>query len=159
MKSKSSSGSALLLVFTVSFILSLAALRCWRISSMMVDIQYQRELFYKNFYLSQRVFNSGIDLTCKKFNNFLKLKKSVSVDVNFCLTDVEIKNGNFAHVTVSTLAKNTNCLLISASLSQKNEIVCNMRCLLERKISEKNKETKEQRIYFVVNNFTLSTSL
>ena len=174
MKIKCSCGSALLLVFIVSFVLSLSALRCWRLSSLMCDIQYQRELFYKRFYITRRIFNAGVDLTCKKFDSFLKLKKPISVDVNFCLTDVELNNANVAHMTVLKFGKVADCVLISVSLLQKNEVVCNMRCLLKRAapvktvpalavrdhtVNAEKKYAKEKRIYFVVNNFTLSSAL
>jgi len=178
-KYKCSCGSALLLVFVISFIVSLAAMRCWQVSSLICDVQYQRELFYKRFYMTNRILNAGIDLACKNFDTFLKLKKTTdvatSVDVNFCLTDVEIKNANIARLTVSKLAPKTrqvstrnglskyikkpknidlgkDRLLLSASLVNNNEIVCNLRCLLER-----NANGKE--VSFVVSHFTLSSSL
>lgn len=159
MKIKFCDGSALLLVFIISFVLSLAALRCWRVSSLMCDIQYQRELFYKRFYLAQRILNSGIDLSCKNFDSFLKLKKTTSIDLNFCLTDDEIRNSNAARLAVSGFIKIVDCLVLSASLVQKNEVVCNLRCLLERKINAEKKKAEDKRIYFVVNNFTLGASL
>lgn len=195
MKPKLSRGSALLLVFIVSFVVSLAAIRCWHVSSLMCDVQYQRELFYKRFYLTNRILDAGIDLACKNFDTFLKLKKTTdvatSVDVNFCLTDDEIKNANVARLTVSKFVLKTRqilakqalssqalssqvlasqvlarsvhqanldlgakaeCLLLSASLVINNEIVCNLRCLLER--SKNGNGTS-----FVVTHFTLSSSL
>ncbi len=174
MKSKLSCGSALLLVFIVSFVVSLAAIRCWHVSSLMCDVQYQRELFYKRFYLTNRILNSGVDLTCKNFDTFLKLKKPTDVDVNFCLTEVEIKNANVARFTVfAPKAKSeiktkqsvckTDCLVLSASLVNGNQIVCNLRCLLERNANGNlNAETKDQNgtgISFMVTYFTLSASL
>lgn len=190
MNNKFSSGSALLLVFVISFVVSLAAIRCWQVSSLICDIQYQRELFYKRFYLTSRILNVGIDLACKNFDTFLKLEKTtgastssdaISVDVNFCLTDVEIKNANIARFTVSkfvpqirrvlskpgpktkSLILGTECLLLSASLVNNNEVVCNLRCLLERNTNGNlNAEPKDQKSNgrsFVVTHFTLSSSL
>ena len=195
MKYKRSCGSALLLVFVISFVVSLAAMRCWQVSSLICDIQYQRELFYKRFYMTNRILNAGIDLACKNFDTFLKLKTSTdvatSVDVNFCLTDVEIKNANIARLTVSKLApqvrqvsmrrvstryvstkstqKTKNLvqgkdrLLLSASLVNNNEIVCNLRCLLERKtngsLNAEKKDQNDKGMSFVVSHFTLSSSL
>jgi len=189
-KYKCSCGSALLLVFVISFIVSLAAMRCWQVSSLICDVQYQRELFYKRFYMTNRILNAGIDLACKNFDTFLKLKKTTdvatSVDVNFCLTDVEIKNANSARLTVSKFApqerhvsmrlvstkstqktKNfvlgTDRLLLSASLVNNNEIVCNLRCLLERKtngsLNAEKKDQNDKGMSFVVSHFTLSSSL
>jgi len=194
-KYKRSCGSALLLVFVISFVVSLAAMRCWQVSSLICDIQYQRELFYKRFYMTNRILNAGIDLACKNFDTFLKLKTSTdvatSVDVNFCLTDVEIKNANIARLTVSKLApqvrqvsmrrvstryvstkstqKTKNLvqgkdrLLLSASLVNNNEIVCNLRCLLERKtngsLNAEKKDQNDKGMSFVVSHFTLSSSL
>ncbi|MFH1254117.1 MAG: hypothetical protein V1646_01655 [bacterium] len=177
MKYKLSFGSALLLVFVISFVVSLAAMRCWQVSSLICDVQYQRELFYKRFYMTNRILNAGIDLACKNFDTFLKLKKTTdiapSVDVNFCLTDVEIKNANIVQLTVSKFAPQTkqaptrqvstrhglskyikktknidlgkDCLLLSASLVNNNVIVCNLRCLLERNSNGSlNAEKKDQ---------------
>jgi hypothetical protein len=194
-KYKLSSGSALLLVFVISFVVSLAAIRCWQVSSLICDVQYQRELFYKRFYLTNRILNVGIDLACKNFDTFLKLEKTTdvatSVDVNFCLTDVEIKNANSARLTVSKFApktrrvsvkqdstrnvlsksipktKNlglgTDRLLLSASLVIHNEIVCNLRCLLERNtngnLNAEQKDQNDNGKSFVVTHFTLGSSL
>lgn len=180
MRYKLSCGSALLLVFVISFGVSLAAMRCWQVSSLICDVQYQRELFYKRFYMANRILNTGIDLACKNFDTFLKLKKTTdaatSIDVNFCLTDVEIKNANIARLTVSKFAPQTrristrkavtrrvlskyknidtgkDRLLLSASLVNNNAIVCNLRCLLERKANG-------NEVSFVVSHFTLSSSL
>ena len=145
--------------------------------------------------MTNRILNAGIDLACKNFDTFLKLKKTTDVatpvDVSFCLTDVEIKNANIARLTVSKLApqvrqvsmrhvstrhvsskytkktKNlvlgTDRLLISASLVNNNEIVCNLRCLLERKtngcLNAEKKDQKDKGMSFVVSHFTLSSSL
>ena len=200
MKCKLSCGSALLLVFVISFVVSLAAIRCWQVSSLICDVQYQRELFYKRFYLTNRILNVGIDLACKNFDTFLKLEKTTDlatpVDVNFCLTDVEIKNANVARLTVSKFApqarhasarrvsakqdstrnvlsksspKTKNLvlgadrLLLSASLVNNNEVVCNLRCLLERNtngnLNAEQKDQNDNGKSFVVTNFTLGSSL
>lgn len=164
MKYKLSNGSALLLIFIISFVVSLAAIRCWQVSSLLCDVQYQRELFYKRFYLTNRILNAGIDLACKNFDTFLKLKKSTDVampiDMNFCLTELEIKNSNIAQLTVATVMSKKiksdipkpNRLLLTARLFNNNENVCKLRCLLERKKNENG-------VSFVVSHFTLSYSL
>jgi len=139
-------------------------MRCWQFSSLICDVQCQRELFYKRFYLTNRILDVGIDLTCKNFDRFLQLKKTTdvatSVDVNFCLTEDEIRNANIARFTVSRFSIRSvkksghmaERLLLLASLVNNNEIVCNLRCLLKRK-------TNGNEVSFVVTHFTLSSSL
>jgi hypothetical protein len=167
-KSKLSHGSALLLVFVISFVLSLAAMRCWHVSSLVCDVQCQRELFYKQFYISDRILNAGIRLACKNFDNFLQLKNPTSIELNSYLTDDETSKFITAQVTVSKMAKMSNCLILSASLICKNETVCNLRCLLERNVDGKaNKNVQAVGSYtrsskstsFIVFHYTLSASL
>lgn len=183
MKLKLSHGSALLLVFIISFIVSLAAMRCWHVSSLMCDVQYQRELFYKRFYMTNRILNAGIDLACKNFDIFLKLGNATDVDVNFCLTEAEIKNANTARFSVSGVALKAkessekkikskassklkltpDHLLLSASLMSNNESICTLRCLLKRnangQLNVETNDEKNKRASFMVTHFTLSASL
>jgi hypothetical protein len=155
-----SCGSALLLVFVISFVLSLAAMRCWHVSSLVCDIQYQRELFYRQFYITDRILNAGISLACENFDNFLQLKKTDNYtqcfDMSSYLSADEISKSNTAQLTVSKVAKRSgqrpDCLVLSASLICKNETVCNLRCLLERGVNGKAKS-------FFVSHYTLSSSL
>jgi hypothetical protein len=180
-KSKFSCGSALLLVFVVSFVLSLAAMRCWHVSSLVCDIQCQRELFYKQFYITDRILNAGISLACENFDNFLQLKKTDSSTQCFQMSSYlsvdEISKFYKAQFTVSKIAKRfakwPDCLVLSASLICKNETVCNLRCLLERNVNGKDNVNAlsnkfDQDPYkipssgapsFVISHYTLSSSL
>lgn len=161
---KFSHGSALLLVFVISFVLSLAAMRCWHVSSLVCDVQCQRELFYKQFYIADRILNTGINLACKNFDNFLHLKNPTSIELSSDLTDDEISKLYTVQFTVSKVAKRSGCLILSANLICKNEIVCNLKCLLERNINGNTngnlasvRSAKAQ--LFVVSHYTLSSSL
>jgi hypothetical protein len=156
---RNSEGSALLFVLIISFTFLLLSIRWWKISGQRCDIQYQRELFYRRFYITQRICDVGINLACKNFDRFLQLKKAMKIDLGSCLTDREIASGNIAQLTVSKCATVKDCLLISVALIQGGEFICNIRCLLDRKIGAENNEAKTKRIYFAINNYTLGSSL
>lgn len=154
---KNSGASALLLVFAISFILTLSVMRCWYVGSLICDIQEQRELYYKHFYITEKILDFGIKLCCERFDDFLKFKISINCDLNSCLSGEEVKTGFKLEFFVSKVLKK-DILLLTVNLINKNEVKCNLRCLLERNVRIKKNSDKKDNC-FVVNNFTLSTSL
>jgi hypothetical protein len=165
MRIKYHGGSCILFILMISFVLSVIGLRCWQIASLLCDVEYQRELFYKRFYLAERVFNMGVESVCKNFDNFLNSKRFVDINVGACLTEEEIRQYftvyfKVANFKTDKFQKKSDCLLISAGLLNKCEIVCNLRCVLERKVADQaSKSLNQNGYYFVINNFTLSSSL
>jgi hypothetical protein len=147
---KNSKASALLLVFAISFFLTFFAMRCWYHASLICDIQSQRELYYKQFYLAEKILDSGINLVCKNFDNFLKFKVSVNADPGVD----ELAPEFVAEFIVSKVPKKDK-LFLTANLIEQNEVRCSLRCTLERK---KRQDTINETC-FIVDNFTLSSSL
>lgn len=156
---KNSESSALLLVFVIAFILTLSTMRCWHVASLICDVQNQRELYYKHFYQAEKVLDFGIELACKNFDRFLKFKNPMEINVDGCLSDEQVRVGFEGKFLVSKVTKK-DILLLSASLMNKNEVKCNLKCMLERKLGIKSEKNNDKnKIYFIVNNFTLSASL
>ncbi len=140
---KQSNASALLIVFAISFMLTFFAMRCWYQASLICDVQRQRELYYKQFYLAEKILDLGINFACKNFDNFLKFK--TPTDINLCINEL---SAEFIAKFIVSKVPQKDKLFLTANLMKQSEVNCCLRCTLERKGA-----------LYVVNNFTLSSSL
>lgn len=125
-------GSTLLLVLSVVFVLLIALFKCWKISSLRIDIQNQRENYYNRFYLVDNVLKKTIDFAVKNFDQILKSEVPVKIDFS---GDTKILGsrlyGQAQRVLVKKKVKPDE-VVVSAVLSRDNEVVCTIKCLLSR---------------------------
>ncbi|KKQ33268.1 MAG: hypothetical protein US49_C0002G0163 [candidate division TM6 bacterium GW2011_GWF2_37_49] len=126
-------GSALLLILGIIFVLLSASMKCWKISSFRMDIQSQREIYYKRFCLTDNLLNILIDRTVNEFNQIFNAQESVKIDLSEYVKDSGYSA--FGHVsTVRIKNKVTpNELAIAASLVDGQGVVFTLRCLLSKK--------------------------
>lgn len=144
-------GSCLLLILSIVFILLVALLKCWRISSLRVDVQNQREIYYRRFYLIDNVLKTTINAAGKNFDQFIKSEMPVKIN----LTE-EVKNSGYAafgqirRVVIKKKVKPDE-LVVSAFLTdENNDVVFTLKCLLEKKPIAGRLETK-----FVISGCTI----
>ena len=126
-------GSALLLLLSIIFVLLAATMKCWKISSFRMDIQTQREIYYKRFCLTDNLLNVLIDRTVNEFNQMFDAQEPVEID----LSEYAKISGYSAFGLVSTVRiKNKvtpNELAIAAFLVDGQDVVFTLRCLLSKK--------------------------
>ncbi|MBD3273592.1 hypothetical protein GF385_04565 [Candidatus Dependentiae bacterium] len=66
--------------------------KIWYKSSLILDLTFSREKFYKNFYLTDTLLNFGLKLVKKDFENLILTKEwPIKFNLNFLLDIIEKK--------------------------------------------------------------------
>jgi hypothetical protein len=159
---KTSNGSSLLIVLSITTILMLLALGLWYKSSLFLDLVLQREIYYKNFYLTESFLNYGIDLSKDDFDNFLRSETQMPVIFNLNLGEQidPVQKNFFAQIIVNRLKikdKFEDKLLIYALLKDVKTLrtVFKLGCKLCRYQTVDVDQKDKKRTEFFVENFTI----
>lgn len=144
-------GSALLLLLSIIFVLIAATMKCWNISSFRIDVQAQREIYYKRFFLTDKLLNILIDLSINQFNQLSDSPEPVKIDLY-----EHVKNSGYSalgQVSVVRVKKKVipNELAIAVFLVEGQDVVFLQRCLLCKK-----RIVGRTKLSFVVLGFTIN---
>jgi cell division protein FtsB len=136
-----SSASALLLVIFITSVLSLLTFACWHKSSNYLDLAVQREQYYKNFYLTEKVLDFAISVAKKNFDSLQKTNIDTSYLVNKDNQDLQAK--------LFLEKKDNRAYLVSILQNKKNQKeLCKLSCLLSKFVEEK-------KVRFAISYFTI----
>jgi hypothetical protein len=161
-------GFALLIVFFITFLLSIVTFSLWYKSSLLFDLTISREKFYKHYYLTQAIFNFATKYISKRFDLILPENLNViNQDLSFLLKIID-KNTSKKELfskkystcfSINRCKDDANSLLLNVFLINLNtgQNIFTISCKLKKEIVEKvfsdgNKEKKE---LFIVKNYTL----
>lgn len=155
---KTNNGSSLLIIFMMTTFLSMLSFGYWYKTSLLVDLVNQREIYYKNFYLTEKILNYGIDFAKTNFTQLTvddtKVIFPVVLDANFLLQDLPNLD-LVAEIIINKVSEKQKLYLKAILLSKSNKnILCKLSCKLAM-TEVFNEKSKEKQIYFVVQNFTI----
>lgn len=150
---KKKNASALLLVLGMTSLIGFFTIGWWHRCSLSYDIVCQREYYYENFYLADRVLWYGVSIAKQHFCDFLNTKKKrscIELDVQKALKITkENKNNNKKNIVVrccvAPAAKKDFVLYVVAILYREKELCCAVACSLVRKEDDR----------FCIENYTL----
>ncbi len=167
------SGTALILVLTLTTFLMLSLTIFWKKSSLLLDLTTTRQQYYENLYLTKTAINFAVKIVSQNFKLFLKEEKAVFLDFSFLSNssnqniDVVInksliinkssnKTLNAETLNVKTLSvnKKTNDekIYLTAFLYEENKLLCRLACYV---YFDKNLGNKGEEGGFVVDAFTI----
>lgn len=166
-------GFALLMVFFITFLLSIVTFSLWYKSSLLFDLTINREKFYKHYYLTQAIFNFTTKYIAKRFD--LILPESLDAinldlrnqDLSFLLkiidkntSEQELLSKRYStYFSINCCKDDTNSLLLSVFLINLNtgQNIFTISCKLKKEIVEKvlSDGSKEKKELFIVKNYTL----
>lgn len=147
MKNKPKGSITLLIILTTATMLTLS-LSCWHKNSLLFDLIYQREYFYKNFYTTESILQSALPTFIHTFDFLLTKKEKTKISLS-----PHEKTKIYFTIT-GNQAKQT--LLISTTLTHQRN-VCTLKCLLSR--IKKGENDEHQKHSFELHHFTISTAL
>lgn len=155
------SGSASLIIIIITTFLSLLSMGFWYKTSLLFDIEIQKEKYYKDFYLTESFLNYGIKIAKNNWDKMLdkkflakypiKLKKILDskIDKSFDGLTLTIIFNRFK------INKNyEDKIFILSKLKDKKGKVFNLSCKLTR-----NDEVSDEQSKFMVQNFTIGDIL
>ncbi len=160
---KTKDGSSLLIIFMMTTFLSMLSFGYWYKTSLLVDLVNQREIYYKNFYLTEKILNYGVNFAKNNFTQLTvdgtKVIFPVILDAQFLLTDLknpDLTNPDLsAEIIINKVSEKQKLYLKAILLSKSNKnILCKLSCKLAM-TEVFNEKSKEKQIYFVVQNFTI----
>lgn len=158
-------GFALLIVFLLTFLLSIVTFSLWYKSSFLFDLAVSRERYYKHYYLTQAVFEFAVKYVSKRFDSIMQAGKDFYIqDLSFLFDIIDNKvkeeqklsSDYLIYLNTSCYKDDLNNILLSIQLfnKEKNEKIFTISCILKRKLIEgdSNNEKKE---LFIIKNYTL----
>lgn len=163
-------GFALLVVFFITFLLSIVTFSLWYKSSLLFDLTISRERFYKHYYLTQVIFDFAIKYVSKRFDFIVPEDKDfIDIDLSFLLKliDKNIDQENnlselySVNLNVRRNSSNTTDCIVSVVLIKSNQkkdaflISCKLR--KDFFIEELSDGTKEKKEVFAIKNYTVSS--
>jgi hypothetical protein len=143
-------GSALLLILSVIFVLLAAMLKCWKISSFRIDIQAQREIYYRRFCLTDNLLNASVEQAIDKFDQIFKVDGPVKIDLaSLVKTSKYSAYGQVSTVHIKKKIK-PDTLAVEAFLLDGLDVVFSLKCLLSKK-----RMTGQTKQRFVISGYTI----
>jgi hypothetical protein len=120
----------------------------WQVASLRIDVEQQREIYYKRFYLADSVLDAAIEVASKNFDQIFKLKTPIKFDVA-----QNIKNSGYAACAqVSATFKKgkaiPDILVVSVFLFKADQSVFATKCLLNRRRSN-------TKVGYVISNYSI----
>ncbi|MBD3231184.1 hypothetical protein GF322_00825 [Candidatus Dependentiae bacterium] len=146
-------GSSVLIVLMITTFLSMLVFGYWYKSSLLLDLVNQREKFYKNFYLTEKILKYGIQTVGDNFDKFINtdIKFPLILDASFMIENIPMLQ---AEVLINKIDLEPT-ILISAFLKNKKIILCKLSCKLS-KTEIFNDKTKNKEYYSFIQNFTIN---
>lgn len=89
---KRSDANAMLMMLSMVTVLISVSYKIWRIASLRIDVEHQREIYYKRFYLADNILNEAVKISMKNFDSIFKSQKPVKLDVSRILGYGKSKN-------------------------------------------------------------------
>ena len=151
------SGTALILVLTLTTFLMLSLTIFWKKSSLVLDLTTTRQQYYKNLHLAKTAINFAVKIVSQNFKLFLKEEKAVYLDFSF-LSDSSNQNIDVVINKSLTINKSSNekandeKIYLTACLYEENKLLCRLACYI---YFDNNFGNKGEEGAFVVDAFTI----
>jgi hypothetical protein len=133
---KNSDANALLLVLSMIFVLTTASYQIWQVLSLRVDVERQREIYYRRFYLTDSILNDATAIAAKNFDQIFTSK--VAIKFNFAERVKE--SGYVAYAWASAVFEKgkpkPDLLAVGAYLIKADQCAFSIKCLLTRLCSK-----------------------
>jgi hypothetical protein len=152
-------------VLALATVVSMLLIACWWVTSLQVDIVSQREQWYNNLYVTERVLNDGLVTVRKEFDRIAKRLVVAKTSLTWEAADTKVADGGqrVTRTVVVSLPKAgkgsaviTDQLVVQVRARIADRLVGAARCLLTKEIRSTG---KGKEIRFVVSHFSIGDTV
>ncbi|MFH1643739.1 MAG: hypothetical protein ABIA74_01025 [bacterium] len=127
----------------------------WKKSSLLLDLVYSKEKYYKNLNLTQTALDWSTKIVSSNFEYFVSLKEPIFLDFSFLTEGKDKQKINVIISNHENLKTKKEIYLFSQLLDDKNSILCKLSCVLaidEKLVNQENRDSSR----FIIQNYTVS---